>query len=147
MVKVKSTYRGILFSPSPIPHHSPSMVNGDSENKIRPSIVVLLASCSWLHVCTYVHNSIDYFRRRKTDGRTLIIRTCNKHGKRKGLICWWIQEREMENHPVYAYVCSKYRTRKSLHAVFAICFANVPHFFISKLKDRCKNKVSLEMDF
>ena len=35
MVKIKSTYKGILFSPSPIPHHSPSMVNGHSENKIR----------------------------------------------------------------------------------------------------------------
>ena len=35
MVKIKSTYKGILFSPSPIPYHSPSMVNGNSENKVR----------------------------------------------------------------------------------------------------------------
>ena len=35
MVKIKSTYKGVLFSPSPIPHHSSSMVNGHSENKIR----------------------------------------------------------------------------------------------------------------
>ena len=29
------TYKGSLFSPSLFTHHSPSMVNGDSENKIR----------------------------------------------------------------------------------------------------------------
>ena len=36
MVKIKFNYKGILFSPSTIPHHSPSMVNEHSENKVRP---------------------------------------------------------------------------------------------------------------